>query len=290
MQSTAAKCRITDLPDELVVLIVEYLPQEALGSLVKVAGRFYELCIDRLWTTPTIVSMRQLEAFLKAGGSRLGEEMQEAMSTPLPQAGTVLAKSNEGRGRLHDMTRSLDLSQVPYRWSEFNTRYACLLADRCHFLTTLSLDRCARMTNGDLGRIIDATGSTLRRLIISHCRRIDDTGIATISRCTKLVHLDCSYLDGITDASLEKIAASCRRIMRLSLAHCEFITEQSITAFRTNCPRLSYLNISGCYVMELPPVLAARTEGGSDASTDSQEIAYTVDAWETESETDDMGD
>lgn len=64
-------------------------------------------------------------------------------------------------------------------------------------------------------------------------------------RCAKLVQLDLTWCEKITDLGVSHLARGCTNLTDLSLAYCEMIASQGVIAIAENCPHIHTLDITG---------------------------------------------
>nr|KYP72937.1 F-box/LRR-repeat protein 3 [Cajanus cajan] len=73
---------------------------------------------------------------------------------------------------------------------------------------------------------------------------IDDQGLRSISRCTKLSSLKLGICLMITDNGLKHIASSCSGLKHVDLNRTSRITDEGIVAIALGCPSLEVVNIA----------------------------------------------
>lgn len=88
--------------------------------------------------------------------------------------------------------------------------------------------------------------SGLRYLDISGCyKNVNDDAIICLSACHSLEDLNISYVDKVTDKSIESLAISCP-LKRFIMRGCMEITDQALLALANHCHTLTELDVSGC--------------------------------------------
>ncbi len=121
------------------------------------------------------------------------------------------------------------------------------LAARCRKLKSLDLTRLPLLDDVALGTLVRANPN-LERLVLYADSRLSDEPIARhlAPSCRSLRHLDCTGLNspGISDDSLEALAAHCARLEHLILSWCTRITDHGACAVARRCP-LSVLSVHG---------------------------------------------
>ncbi|XAR68752.1 hypothetical protein NMG60_11000110 [Bertholletia excelsa] len=93
-------------------------------------------------------------------------------------------------------------------------------------------------------------------LLGEHCRfleeldltdnEIDDEGLRSISRCSRLSILKLGICLNITDEGLTHIGMSCSKLSELDLYRASAITDSAILAIARGCPGLEMINIAYC--------------------------------------------
>ncbi|KAH7510568.1 hypothetical protein FEM48_ZijujUnG0111700 [Ziziphus jujuba var. spinosa] len=75
---------------------------------------------------------------------------------------------------------------------------------------------------------------------------VDDEGLKSISRCSKLSSLKLGICLNITDKGVVDIGMHCSKLTELDLYRCTGITDLGISAIAYGCPGLEMINISYC--------------------------------------------
>lgn len=75
---------------------------------------------------------------------------------------------------------------------------------------------------------------------------IDDEGMKSISRCTKLSSLKLGICVKVTDYGLSHVGMHCKKLKELDLYRCIGITDQGITAIANGCLVLEKINMAYC--------------------------------------------
>ncbi|KAK1398137.1 F-box/LRR-repeat protein 3 [Heracleum sosnowskyi] len=75
---------------------------------------------------------------------------------------------------------------------------------------------------------------------------VDDEGLKSISRCSKLSSLKLGICLNITDYGLTHIGMSCSKLTELDLYRCAAISDKGILAISDGCPDLQMINVAYC--------------------------------------------
>ncbi|KAG9445338.1 hypothetical protein H6P81_016678 [Aristolochia fimbriata] len=88
--------------------------------------------------------------------------------------------------------------------------------------------------------------SRLRSLKVGICSKISDTGLIHVGlSCPQLVELDLYRVIGVTDVGVAAISSGCPRLQMINLAYCPEITDESLRSL-SKCLRLTTLEMRGC--------------------------------------------
>ncbi|XP_071393804.1 F-box and leucine-rich repeat protein 13 [Centroberyx affinis] len=116
-------------------------------------------------------------------------------------------------------------------------------------LRRLHAAECPRMTDASLKYM--ATLKNLQYLDISHCNKVDDTGIRYLtegSSVTKVRELNVSHCSNISDISVMRIAQRLCKLHHLNLSYCERLTDTGLEWLSGSS--ISSLDISGCNIQD----------------------------------------
>ncbi|KAL6987915.1 hypothetical protein U1Q18_013661 [Sarracenia purpurea var. burkii] len=118
-----------------------------------------------------------------------------------------------------------------------------LIGQRCHFLEELDL---TDNEIDDEGLKSISRCSKLSSLKLGICLNITDEGLSHIGmRCSRLVELDLYRSVGITDSGILAIARGCPGLEMINIAYCKDITDSSFISL-SKCPKLNTLESRGC--------------------------------------------
>lgn len=118
-----------------------------------------------------------------------------------------------------------------------------LIGQNCHFLEELDL---TDNEIDDEGLKSISRCSKLSSLKLGICLNITDEGLAHIGMCcSKLVELDLYRSAGITDMGILAIARGCAGLEMLNISYCTEITDKSFLSL-SKCIKLNTLESRGC--------------------------------------------
>ncbi|RDX58336.1 F-box/LRR-repeat protein 3, partial [Mucuna pruriens] len=115
------------------------------------------------------------------------------------------------------------------------------LTNSCSRLTSLRMESCSLVSRE--GFLFIGRCQLLEELDVTDTE-IDDQGLLSISRCTKLSSLKLGICLMITDNGLKHIASSCSELKHLDLYRSSRITDEGIVAIGLGCPSLEVINIA----------------------------------------------
>ncbi|KAL8504921.1 hypothetical protein ACS0TY_016207 [Phlomoides rotata] len=91
--------------------------------------------------------------------------------------------------------------------------------------------------------------SRLKILTLGICLNITDEGLIHIGMsCSKLKQLELYKSDGIADSSISAIASGCPDLETITISYCHFITDRSLMSL-SKCSKLKTLEARGCYLI-----------------------------------------
>ncbi|XP_061365171.1 F-box/LRR-repeat protein 3-like [Gastrolobium bilobum] len=115
------------------------------------------------------------------------------------------------------------------------------LTNSCSRLTSLRMESCS-LVSRDAFLFIGCC-QFLEELDVTD-NEIDDEGLGSISRCTKLSSLKLGICLKITDNGLKHIASSCSELKHLDLYRSSRISAEGIAEIALGCPSLEVINIA----------------------------------------------
>ncbi|CAJ1970729.1 unnamed protein product [Sphenostylis stenocarpa] len=115
------------------------------------------------------------------------------------------------------------------------------LTNSCLRITSLRMESCSLINRE--GFLFIGRCQLLEELDVTDTE-IDDIGLCSISRCTKLSSLKLGICLTITDNGLKHIANSCSKLRHLDLYRSSRITDEGIVAIALGCPSLKVVNIA----------------------------------------------
>ena len=106
--------------------------------------------------------------------------------------------------------------------------------------------RCTSIT--DIALIALATNCAgLRKLNLSYCSKITNTGIIALANCEELVVISLSNMSrDITDAGVIALAEGCAGLQSIDLSGCRNITDAAIIALADGCVGLVWISMALC--------------------------------------------
>lgn len=121
-----------------------------------------------------------------------------------------------------------------------------LIGQKCHYLEELDL---TDNEIDDEGLESIARCSRLSSLKLGICLNITDRGIASVAMCcSKLKELDLYRSTGVTDLGISAIASGCPELEMINAAYCTSITDRALFCL-SKCPNLQTLEIRGCLLV-----------------------------------------
>lgn len=118
------------------------------------------------------------------------------------------------------------------------------IAYSCAFLTSLRMESCTLVPR-EAFVLIGRRCHLLEELDLTD-NEIDDEGLKSISKCSKLSILKLGICLNITDEGLSHVGNRCSKLVELDLYRSMDITDSGITAIARGCLVLEMINISYC--------------------------------------------
>ncbi|KAF7145150.1 hypothetical protein RHSIM_Rhsim04G0124000 [Rhododendron simsii] len=118
------------------------------------------------------------------------------------------------------------------------------ITNSCTSLTSLKMESCTLVPK-EAFVLIGQRCLLLEELDLTD-NEIDDEGLKSISRCSKLSSLKLGICLNITDKGLAHIGMCCSKLMELDLYRSAGITDSGILAVAGGCPGLEMINTSYC--------------------------------------------
>ncbi|KAM6301718.1 LOW QUALITY PROTEIN: F-box and leucine-rich repeat protein 13 [Podargus strigoides] len=143
------------------------------------------------------------------------------------------------------------------------------IAQRCHELAYLNLCYCENVTDAGIEALgnmlslisIDISGTSvsdmgliaygcfngkLKKLSISECKNISDTGIGVLQGAKYLEHCHVSYCSQLMDEAVKALAFHCHRLTSVSIVGCPKMTGTYIQYLAAARRYLHFLDVLGC--------------------------------------------
>ncbi|KAL8146652.1 hypothetical protein AgCh_004399 [Apium graveolens] len=118
------------------------------------------------------------------------------------------------------------------------------ITNNCSSLTSLRMESCTLVPSESFV-LIGQRCHFLEELDLTD-NEVDDEGLKSISRCSKLSSLKLGICLNITDYGLTHIGMSCSKLTELDLYRCAAISDKGILAICDGCPDLQMINIAYC--------------------------------------------
>ncbi|XP_074649241.1 uncharacterized protein LOC141904540 [Tubulanus polymorphus] len=159
------------------------------------------------------------------------------------------------------------LKRLTLSWKDLTDEILEYIANCCRNLTEISLIECERVTTlgvltlGNVCKdlqtlnlrgvlhadnhkaVIPLITSKIQRLDLSECDVTDPVLTAIANNCKdRLVHLDLSWCENVTEQGLLELIKSCHNLRVLILHQCE-VTIQVLDSMSLNCPALTKLSL-----------------------------------------------
>ncbi|KAI4315982.1 hypothetical protein L6164_024002 [Bauhinia variegata] len=115
------------------------------------------------------------------------------------------------------------------------------ITNSCPMLTSLRMESCSLVCSDAF--LLIGRCQFLEELDVTETE-IDDEGLTSISRCSKLSSLKLGICLKITDKGLSHIGRSCSQLTELDLYRCTGITDVGIAAIAHGCPSLEVINVA----------------------------------------------
>ncbi|KAF5446625.1 hypothetical protein F2P56_032235 [Juglans regia] len=116
------------------------------------------------------------------------------------------------------------------------------ITNSCTSLASLRMESCSFISK-DAFTLIGRCCQFLEELDVTD-NEIDDEGLKSISRCSKLLTLKLGICLNITDDGLTHVANGCPKLKELDLYRSSGITDAGIAAIAHGCPTLEMINIA----------------------------------------------
>ncbi|KAK9734331.1 hypothetical protein RND81_04G132200 [Saponaria officinalis] len=118
------------------------------------------------------------------------------------------------------------------------------VANSCTSLTSLRMESCTLVPR-EAFVLIGRRCHLLEELDLTD-NEIDDEGLKSISKCSRLLMLKLGICLNITDKGLSYIGNHCSKLVELDLYRSMEITDSGIQAIAHGCPALEMINVSYC--------------------------------------------
>ncbi|KAG5224952.1 F-box/LRR-repeat protein [Salix suchowensis] len=116
------------------------------------------------------------------------------------------------------------------------------ITSSCRSLTSVRMESCSLVPK-EAFVLFGQRCELIEELDVTDTK-IDDEGLKSISRCSKLSSLKLGICLNITDDGLKHIGSSCSKLKELDLYRSLGITDEGIAAVTFGCPELEIINIA----------------------------------------------
>ncbi|XP_045829246.1 F-box/LRR-repeat protein 3-like [Trifolium pratense] len=118
------------------------------------------------------------------------------------------------------------------------------IANSCRSLTSLKMESCT-LVSSEAYILIGQKCHYLEELDLTD-NEIDDEGLESMSRCSRLSSLKLGICLNITDRGVSYVGMCCSKIKELDLYRCTGVTDLGISAIASGCPDLEMINTAYC--------------------------------------------
>ncbi|XP_011310534.1 S-phase kinase-associated protein 2 isoform X2 [Fopius arisanus] len=272
--------KFSKLSDEMILMILKWLPKKCLVRSMLVCKRWCQIARDEaLWTR------------LDLGGKVLG---QGTLGHILPRGVQILRLAqaeladpafSPGSEVLSD-TYTSKLQYLDLSMAVISTDGLANLLSKCRLLKKLSLEKCtlnericrAISQNKDITVLNLTMCEGIDFQCIRHIVSLNNLNSVNMSWCSlsaKSITLLCQSLPGsitrlnisgcrksMTDDDVKDIVANCPDLVELDLSDCTLLTINAINSF-LNLHQLEHLSLSRCYGIPLSSSYAKLTQMAS---------------------------
>ncbi|XP_075236200.1 S-phase kinase-associated protein 2 isoform X2 [Lycorma delicatula] len=255
----------TKLSDEIILMIMHFLPRRSLFECAQVCQRWRRIVYDESLWIRIDLSGRTVRSdtmgYILSRNPLILRMAQVDVQTPLFKELTLTTTD------LAAKVEFLDLSMAV-----ISSKDLALLLSKCKKIRKLSLEHCT--TDEDVCRSI-SNNINLETLNLSLCYELNDIGLKyIIENCTSLQDLNVQWtrlnesaisvicksinygiknlnLSGcgknINDELVEILLMRCENLIELDLSDCVQLTDLTINSLMKYVPKLSTLSLSRCY-------------------------------------------
>ncbi|XP_028768948.1 F-box/LRR-repeat protein 3 isoform X2 [Neltuma alba] len=115
------------------------------------------------------------------------------------------------------------------------------ITSSCPMLTSLKLESCTLVSRDAF--LLIGRCQFLKEIDVTDTD-IDDEGLQSITRCSKLSFLRLGICLNVTDKGLGYIGSRCSKLTALDLYRCSEVTDLGISSIADGCPSLEVINIA----------------------------------------------
>lgn len=124
-------------------------------------------------------------------------------------------------------------------------RTAFAIAERGAGLKFLDLTDCLGITDDAITAISRAC-INLRFVKLEYCDQLSDAGIGSLANCAQLKELEIMACDGVSDETLQRVAAGCSDLVAFRATGCDYISDTGVISLVNSCTLLSSLWFGYC--------------------------------------------
>ena len=237
------KFPLMDLPEEMIVKIISYLPPEdALWRLGFVSKSLLRL------------SLRCIKVILILE-DRYSTKLEALIHQPIVQnviKHVIMTKHTKTIGReklLHEMIKdSKDGdSNILNFLGQPEDKEIFILAKSCKFIESLYLIDCDKISDKAFCSLLKSC-KKVKTLNLCNFRQLKDSSFKSIAlNCKSVVHLDLGNCTNISDSSITEIGSHCTNLESLDLFGCRELTNASMIGLSNKCKKLKKLSLSHCF-------------------------------------------
>lgn len=261
------RLHVSSLPESVILYIFTFLDVHSLARAAKVNKQWKRISYDRLlWTSVYLddckLNKRKIWKLVRARFNDYLKQLQikpslksekDVVSDAIFQHLNSISPGLQQLKLLRCDLKSLRAIQLPRTLTSLDLSYAAIPANwfsqlpKENFLPLLQeliLSNCSRIDDRELMNI--STIKSLRKLDLSHCYRISNSGIRTIcEKLKELVHLNITGCPRVNDLALQSISRSLKNLDSLDVSNCNRITDRGLQCI-AELKHVRYVNVSHC--------------------------------------------
>ncbi|KAJ8681569.1 hypothetical protein QAD02_017361 [Eretmocerus hayati] len=245
--SVIGEDKFNKLSDEMILMILKWLPKKCLVRSMLVCKRWYQIaCDEALWTR------------LDLGSKVLNEG---TLGHILPRGVQILrlAQAEVAHPAFLETSNDINCDDYVCKLQHLDLSMAvilpCDLADvlsKCRYLKKLSLEKC-QLSSSSCESI--SLNQDLEVLNLTMCEGIDLDCVKDLMKLTRLTSLNLAWC-ALDSESMEYLCQSLPpTITRLNIAGCrKTLTDDNLRDLVARCPNLVELDLSDCTMLTINTV------------------------------------